>query len=154
MIFLRDNELLESELTFDHVKPRLLGHWGTCPGLILVWSHLNLLIRNHNLDMIYVIGPGHGAPAALASLWLEGSLEKFYPGRYDLDRQGLRRLISEFSLPGGFPRSVSIAFPVPFSLSPSSPLELNHKANSPVSPHASTATSILKALAPSMREES
>ncbi|KAH8747732.1 XFP N-terminal domain-containing protein [Diaporthe sp. PMI_573] len=111
MIFLRDNELLESELTFDHVKPRLLGHWGTCPGLILVWSHLNLLIRNHNLDMIYVIGPGHGAPAALASLWLEGSLEKFYPGRYDLDRQGLRRLISEFSLPGGFPSHINSESP-------------------------------------------
>ncbi|CCF33249.1 xylulose-5-phosphate phosphoketolase, partial [Colletotrichum higginsianum] len=80
MIFLRDNVLLESELKLEHIKPRLLGHWGTCPGLILVWSHLNRLIRNHDMDMIYVIGPGHGAPAALAALWLEGSLERFYPG--------------------------------------------------------------------------
>jgi len=59
MIFLADNVLLKDELKPDHIKPRLLGHWGTCPGLILVWSHLNLLIRNHDLDMIYVVGPGH-----------------------------------------------------------------------------------------------
>ncbi|KAJ4285981.1 hypothetical protein N0V88_008168 [Collariella sp. IMI 366227] len=104
MIFLSDNVLLESDLQLEHVKPRLLGHWGTCPGLILVWSHLNLLIRNHDLDMIYVIGPGHGAPAALASLWLEGSLEKFYPGEYDCNAEGLKNLITRFSVPGGFPR--------------------------------------------------
>jgi len=130
MIFLRDNVLLESQLQFDHIKPRLLGnwppsgspaikyqqsvlticinrhlgHWGTCPGLILVWSHLDLLIRNHDLDMIHVIGPGHGAPAALAALWLEGSLEKFYPGEYDRNAAGLRNLITRFSVPGGFPR--------------------------------------------------
>jgi xylulose-5-phosphate/fructose-6-phosphate phosphoketolase len=133
MIFLRDNELLESDLTFDHVKPRLLGHWGTCPGIILVWSHLNLLIRNHDLDMIFVIGPGHGAPAALASLWLEGSLEKFYPGRYDLNRQGLRRLINEFSFPLGFPRFVSVALPLPSLLSASLPVP-SYKANSPIRP--------------------
>lgn len=82
------------------------GHWGTCPGLILVWSHLNLLIRDHDLNMIFVIGPGHGAPAALASLWLEGSLEKFYPGEYDRNAAGLRKLITRFSVPGGFPRYV------------------------------------------------
>jgi xylulose-5-phosphate/fructose-6-phosphate phosphoketolase len=123
MIFLSDNVLLESELKPEHIKPRLLGtpsptslpflisdltelpgHWGTCPGLILVWSHLNLLIRNHDLDMIYVVGPGHGAPAALAALWLEGSLEKFYPGEYDRNAEGLRNLITRFSVPGGFPR--------------------------------------------------
>lgn len=136
MIFLKDNVLLESELQFDHIKPRLLGklnippspslprpgalpkiynfadlppgHWGTCPGLILVWSHLNLLIRNHNLEMIYVVGPGHGAPAALASLWLEGSLERFYPGQYDRSAAGLRNLITRFSVPGGFPRYVMV----------------------------------------------
>lgn len=80
------------------------GHWGTCPGLILVWSHLNLLIRNHDMDMIYVIGPGHGAPAALASLWLEGSLGRFYPDKYSLTKEGLHNLITKFSVPGGFPR--------------------------------------------------
>jgi xylulose-5-phosphate/fructose-6-phosphate phosphoketolase len=80
------------------------GHWGTCPGLILVWSHLNLLIRNHGMDMIYVVGPGHGAPAALASLYLEGSLQRFYPGKYDVSEEGIRNLISGFSVPAGFPR--------------------------------------------------
>ncbi|KAJ3469481.1 hypothetical protein MRS44_003546 [Fusarium solani] len=103
MIFLRDNVLLERDLRLEDVKPRLLGHWGTCPGLILVWSHLNLLIRNHDLDMIYVIGPGHGAPAALASLWLEGSLERFFPQKYGVNKDGLRNLITGFSVPGGFP---------------------------------------------------
>ncbi|EEY16637.1 xylulose-5-phosphate phosphoketolase [Verticillium alfalfae VaMs.102] len=111
MIFLQDNALLESDLTFDHVKPRLLGHWGTCPGLILVWSHLNLLIRNHDLEMIYVIGPGHGAPAALASLWLEGSLERFYPKQYPVNRKGLSNLISGFSVPGGFPSHINSETP-------------------------------------------
>ncbi|KAK4185228.1 phosphoketolase [Podospora australis] len=111
MIFLRDNVLLESELQREHVKPRLLGHWGTCPGLILVQSHLNLLIRNHDLNMIYVIGPGHGAPAALAALWLEGSLEKFYPGEYDLSYSGLKNLITRFSVPGGFPSHINAETP-------------------------------------------
>ncbi|KAK2051989.1 XFP domain-containing protein [Colletotrichum caudatum] len=111
MIFLRDNVLLESELKLEHIKPRLLGHWGTCPGLILVWSHLNRLIRNHDMDMIYVIGPGHGAPAALAALWLEGSLEKFYPGQYDVSKQGLHNLITRFSVPGGFPSHINSETP-------------------------------------------
>jgi xylulose-5-phosphate/fructose-6-phosphate phosphoketolase len=104
MIFLKDNVLLDRDLKLEDVKPRLLGHWGTCPGLILVWSHLNLLIRNHDMDMIYVIGPGHGAPAALAALWLEGSLQKFYPDRYAVTKDGLSNLITGFSVPGGFPR--------------------------------------------------
>jgi xylulose-5-phosphate/fructose-6-phosphate phosphoketolase len=111
MIFLRDNVLLESDLQLDDVKPRLLGHWGTCPGLILLWSHLNLLIRDHDLDMVYVIGPGHGAPAALAALWLEGSLEKFYPNEYDRDAVGLRNLITRFSVPGGFPSHINAETP-------------------------------------------
>ncbi|KAL1851329.1 hypothetical protein VTK73DRAFT_9457 [Phialemonium thermophilum] len=111
MIFLRDNVLLESELKLEHVKPRLLGHWGTCPGLILVWSHLNLLIRKHDLNMIYVVGPGHGAPAALAALWLEGSLQKYYPGEYDRDAAGLRNLITRFSVPGGFPSHINAETP-------------------------------------------
>jgi len=72
-----------------------------------VWAHLNLLIRNRDLEMIYVIGPGHGAPAALAALWLEGSLARFYPGEYGCDGEGLRNLITRFSVPGGFPRYVN-----------------------------------------------
>ncbi|KAL8383316.1 hypothetical protein RB595_006863 [Gaeumannomyces hyphopodioides] len=111
MIFLRDNVFLKSELTFEHIKPRLLGHWGTCPGLILIWSQLNLVIRNHNVDMIQVIGPGHGAPAALAALWLEGSLEKFYPNEYMRDAEGLRNLITRFSVPGGFPSHINAETP-------------------------------------------
>jgi xylulose-5-phosphate/fructose-6-phosphate phosphoketolase len=107
MIFLKDNVLLERDLRLQDVKPRLLGHWGTCPGLILVWSHLNRLIRNHDMDMIYVIGPGHGAPAALAALWLEGSLERFYPDRYAVSKDGLRNLITGFSVPGGFPSHIN-----------------------------------------------
>ncbi|KAF2457710.1 putative D-xylulose 5-phosphate/D-fructose 6-phosphate phosphoketolase [Lineolata rhizophorae] len=109
-IFLRDDTLLERELTFDDVKPRLLGHWGTCPGLVLVYSHLNYLICKHDLEMIYVVGPGHGAPAILASLWLEGSLAKFYP-EYALDKQGLSNMIQRFSTTGGFPSHINAETP-------------------------------------------
>ncbi|KAM0436590.1 hypothetical protein ACHAPT_002298 [Fusarium lateritium] len=111
MIFLRDNVMIERDLKLEDVKPRLLGHWGTCPGIILVWSHLNLLIRNHDLDVIYVIGPGHGAPAALASLWLEGSLERFFPQKYGVNKDGLRNLITGFSVPGGFPSHINSETP-------------------------------------------
>ncbi|KFA65761.1 hypothetical protein S40285_07099 [Stachybotrys chlorohalonatus IBT 40285] len=111
MIFLRDNVLVERDLKLEDVKPRLLGHWGTCPGLILVWSHLNLLIRSHEMDMIYVIGPGHGAPAALASLWLEGSLQRFYPDKYARNKEGLTNLISNFSVPAGFPSHINSETP-------------------------------------------
>ncbi|MCJ1314060.1 hypothetical protein MMC25_007740 [Agyrium rufum] len=110
MIFLKDNILLERDLTFDDIKPRLLGHWGTCPGLILVYAHLNFLIQKHDLDMIFVVGPGHGAPAILATLWLEGSLGKFYP-KYASNREGLQALISGFSTPAGFPSHISAQVP-------------------------------------------
>lgn len=83
----------------------LSGHWGTCPGLILVYSHLNFLIKTLDLDMLYVVGPGHGAPGMLAALWIEGSLEKFYP-QYSRDAQGLHNLISTFSTTKGLPRLV------------------------------------------------
>ncbi|KAL7791888.1 XFP N-terminal domain-containing protein [Trichoderma ceciliae] len=107
MIFLKDNVLLERDLRLEDVKPRLLGHWGTCPGIILIWSHLNLLIRESSVDMLFVIGPGHGAPAALACLWLEGSLERFYPDKYQTNKEGLRNLITKFSVPGGFPSHIN-----------------------------------------------
>ncbi|OQE19828.1 hypothetical protein PENSTE_c014G05464 [Penicillium steckii] len=110
MIFLRDNTLLRRDLTADDIKPRLLGHWGTCPGLILVYSHLNYLIRTRNLDMLYVVGPGHGAPAILASLWLEGSLEKFYP-QYSRDATGLHNLVSSFSTTAGLPSHINAETP-------------------------------------------
>ncbi|EWG44569.1 hypothetical protein FVEG_15677 [Fusarium verticillioides 7600] len=111
MIFLKDNVLLERDLKAEDIKPRLLGHWGTCPGIILVWSHLNLLIRNYDLEVIFVIGPGHGAPAALASLWLEGSLERFFPQKYGVSKDGLRNLITGFSVPGGFPSHINSETP-------------------------------------------
>ncbi|KAK5146926.1 hypothetical protein LTR04_000942 [Oleoguttula sp. CCFEE 6159] len=110
MIFLKDNVLLERDLTFEDIKPRLLGHWGTCPGLILVYSHLNYLISKHDLDMIFVVGPGHGAPAILASLWLEGSMERYYP-QYSRNKQGLHNLISGFSTPGGLPSHINAETP-------------------------------------------
>ncbi|KAH7170095.1 XFP N-terminal domain-containing protein [Dactylonectria macrodidyma] len=111
MIFLKDNVLIEKDLKLEDVKPRLLGHWGTCPGLILVWSHLNLFIRKHDLDVMFVVGPGHGAPAALAALWLEGSLEKFFPEKYPTDKSGLNNLITKFSTPGGFPSHINSETP-------------------------------------------
>ena len=87
-----------------------IGHWGTCPGLTLVYSHLNLLATKHKQDIIYVVGPGHGAPAILACLWLEGSLEKFYP-EYGRNREGLHRLITKFSTPGGLPSHINAETP-------------------------------------------
>lgn len=110
MIFLQDNVLLERDLQFSDIKPRLLGHWGTCPGLTLVYSHLNLLIKQHDLDMIYVVGPGHGAPSILANLWLEGSLARFCPD-CSQDAKGLNALITGFSTTGGFPSHINAETP-------------------------------------------
>ncbi|PYH41359.1 putative phosphoketolase [Aspergillus saccharolyticus JOP 1030-1] len=110
MIFLQDNVLMKRELKHEDIKPRLLGHWGTCPGLILVYSHLNYLVRKQDLNMLYVVGPGHGAPALLASLWLEGSLGKFYP-EYSRNMDGLRQLISTFSTSAGLPSHINAETP-------------------------------------------
>ncbi|KAI0346138.1 D-xylulose 5-phosphate/D-fructose 6-phosphate phosphoketolase [Trametopsis cervina] len=110
MIFLRDNTLLERELTEDDIKPRLLGHWGTCPGLSLVYAHANILIRKTKQSILYVVGPGHGAPAILACLWLENSLAAFWP-RNTRDAHGLHNLITTFSAPGGFPSHINAETP-------------------------------------------
>lgn len=110
MIFLSDNALLKRELVFDDIKPRLLGHWGTCPGLTLIYAHLNYLVKKTGSKVIYVVGPGHGAPAILASLWLEGSLELFYP-EYSRNEQGLHNLITGFSTPHGFPSHICAETP-------------------------------------------
>ncbi|GAP66945.1 phosphoketolase [Mizugakiibacter sediminis] len=101
-IYLLDNPLLREPLTLDHVKPRLLGHWGTTPGLNFVYAHLNRAIRARDLDMIFVAGPGHGGPALVANTYLEGSYSELYPnvGR---DAEGMRRLFRQFSFPGGIP---------------------------------------------------
>jgi xylulose-5-phosphate/fructose-6-phosphate phosphoketolase len=92
------------------ISNHIIGHWGTCPGLILVYSHLNLLIQKDNLNMIFVTGPGHGAPALLASLWLEGSISKFYPD-ISMSKAGLEKLVSGFSTPGGFPSHINAQTP-------------------------------------------
>ena len=78
-IYLLDNPLLRSPLSIEHVKPRLLGHWGTTPGLNFIYAHLNRIINRHDLDMIFVAGPGHGGPALFANAWLEGSYGELYP---------------------------------------------------------------------------
>ncbi|KAL2868254.1 putative phosphoketolase [Aspergillus lucknowensis] len=110
MIFLQDNVLLKRDLKADDIKPRLLGHWGTCPALILIYSHLNHLIKKQSLDMLYVVGPGHGAPALLATLWLEGSLGKFY-SEYSKGKDGLHNLISTFSTSAGLPSHINAETP-------------------------------------------
>jgi xylulose-5-phosphate/fructose-6-phosphate phosphoketolase len=99
MIYLRDNPLLKEPLSMEHIKARLLGHWGSDPGQCLVWVHLNRLIKQHDLNMIYISGPGHGAPASLANAYLEGTYSEIYPDKSQ-DKEGLREFFKQFSFPG------------------------------------------------------
>jgi xylulose-5-phosphate/fructose-6-phosphate phosphoketolase len=101
-IYLYDNPLLKEPLRLEHIKPRLLGHWGTTPGLNFIYVHCNRLIREHDLDMIYVTGPGHGGPAVVANTYLEGTYSEFYPD-VPQTAEGLKRLFTQFSFPGGIP---------------------------------------------------
>src|SRR5689334_22695187 len=101
-IYLHDNPLLREPLKLEHIKPRLLGHWGTTPGLNFIWAHLNRLIRRDDLDMIYVTGPGHGGPGVVANAWLEGTYSEIYPD-VSRDEPGMKRLFTQFSFPGGIP---------------------------------------------------
>ncbi|HET8719210.1 MAG TPA: phosphoketolase family protein [Nocardioidaceae bacterium] len=105
-IYLMGNPLLREPLRPEHVKPRLLGHWGTTPGLTFVYAHLNRVISQRDLDLMYVIGPGHGGPGLLAAAWLEGTYSEVYP-EVDRDEEGLRRLFTRFSFPGGVPSHVA-----------------------------------------------
>ena len=105
-IYLLDNPLLREPLEPQHVKPRLLGHWGTTPGINFVYAHMNRVIRNWDLNAIYVIGPGHGGPAAVANAYLEGTYTEMYP-HVTRDVEGLRRLFRQFSFPGGIPSHVA-----------------------------------------------
>ena len=105
-IYLLDNPLLREPLRVEHVKPRLLGHWGTSPGLSLVYAHMNRAIRARELEAMYVIGPGHGGPAIVANAWLEGTYSEVYP-EVSLDEEGMRRLFRQFSFPGGIPSHVA-----------------------------------------------
>jgi len=101
-IYLYDNPLLRERLRLEHIKPRLLGHWGTTPGLNFVYVHLNRLIKQYDLDAIFVTGPGHGGPAVVANTYLEGTYSEVYPN-VSLDEAGLKRLFTQFSFPGGIP---------------------------------------------------
>jgi xylulose-5-phosphate/fructose-6-phosphate phosphoketolase len=105
-IYLRANPLLREPLTPEHIKPRLLGHWGTSPGLNLCYVHLNRVIKERDLDMMYVIGPGHGGPAAVANAWLEGTYSEVYPP-VSRDAAGMASLFRQFSFPGGVPSHVA-----------------------------------------------
>ncbi|WP_454122935.1 phosphoketolase family protein [Kosakonia sp. Marseille-Q7440] len=101
-IYLMDNPLLREPLKPEHIKPRLLGHWGTTPGLNFIYAHLNRAIRQHDLNMIYICGPGHGGPGMVANTWLEGSYSEIYP-QVSQDAQGMKTLFRQFSFPGGIP---------------------------------------------------
>ncbi|HZE99714.1 MAG TPA: phosphoketolase family protein [Planctomycetota bacterium] len=105
-IYLFDNPLLKQPLKREHVKPRLLGHWGTTPGLNFMYVHLNRVIRRDNLSMLYIIGPGHGGPALVAQAWMEGTYSEVYPN-IGQDEEGMKRLFTQFSFPGGIPSHVA-----------------------------------------------
>jgi xylulose-5-phosphate/fructose-6-phosphate phosphoketolase len=105
-IYLYDNPLLKQPLTKEHIKPRLLGHWGTTPALNFIYVHLNRMIKKHDLSMIYITGPGHGGPGLVANTYLEGTYTEVYPN-VSQDEEGLRRLFKQFSFPGGIPSHVA-----------------------------------------------
>ncbi len=109
-IYLKENPLLRQPLTPEHIKPRLLGHWGTSPGLSFIYVHLNRIITEHDADIIYLAGPGHGGPALVANVYLEGTYSEIYPG-IGRDADGMRRLFRQFSTPGGVPSHVSVQTP-------------------------------------------
>src|SRR4051812_32078822 len=112
-IYLQANPLLREPLRPEHVKPRLLGHWGTSPGLSLLYAHMNRLIRKRNIDAIFLAGPGHGGPALIANVWLEGTWSEIYPD-VSRDGEGMKLLFRQFSTPYGVPSHVSP--PVPGSI--------------------------------------
>src|SRR5579883_148556 len=109
-IYLQDNPLLREPLRPEQIKPRLLGHWGTSPALTFIYVHLNRLIRERDANVIYLAGPGHGGPALLANVYLEGTYSEVYP-EITRDEAGLHRLFRQFSTPGGVPSHVSVPTP-------------------------------------------
>src|SRR5204863_7360151 len=104
--YLYDNPLLKAALRKEHVKPRLVGHWGTTPGLNFIYVHLNRVIKERDLNMIYIIGPGHGGPGIVANTWLEGTYSEVYPN-ISQDEEGMQTLFKQFSFPGGLPSHVA-----------------------------------------------
>ena len=105
-IYLLDNPLLKEPLKIEHVKPRLLGHWGTTPGLNFIYVHLNRLIKAQDLNTIYIAGPGHGGPGLVANTYLEGTYTEYY-SNISQDEDGIKRLFKQFSFPGGIPSHVA-----------------------------------------------
>ena len=105
-IYLYNNPLLKQPLTLAHIKPRLLGHWGTTPGLNFIYAHLNRVIKEHDLNVINITGPGHGGPGLVANAYLEGTYSEFYPN-ISQDEDGMKRLFKQFSFPGGIPSHVA-----------------------------------------------
>ncbi len=105
-IYLLANPLLRAPLSLDHIKRRLLGHWGTTPGLNFMYVHMNRLIRKHDIDAIFIAGPGHGGPGVVANTYLEGTYSEIYP-MVSRDTAGLQRLFKQFSFPGGIPSHVA-----------------------------------------------
>jgi xylulose-5-phosphate/fructose-6-phosphate phosphoketolase len=101
-IYLYDNPLLKRPLKREHIKPRLLGHWGTTPGLNFIYAHLNRIIKARDLSVLYIAGPGHGGPGLVANVYLEGTYSEVYPN-ISRDEAGLHRLFKQFSFPGGIP---------------------------------------------------
>ncbi len=101
-IYLLDNPLLKQPLKLEHIKPRLLGHWGTTPGLNFIYAHLNRIIKRDDLNIIYITGPGHGGPGLVANTWLEGTYSEIYPN-ISRDADGMKKLFRQFSFPGGIP---------------------------------------------------
>ncbi len=109
-IYLYDNPLLKVPLAPEHIKPRLVGHWGTTPGLNFIYVHLNRVIQQHDLNVLYVTGPGHGGPALVANTWLEGSYSECYPD-VSQNEAGMKKLFTQFSFPGGIPSHVAAETP-------------------------------------------
>lgn len=105
-IYLMDNPLLHRPLQLNDIKPRLLGHWGTTPGLNFIYAHMNRLIKDHDLNMIYLAGPGHGGPGVVSNVYLEGTYSEFYPD-ITQDTEGMQKLFKQFSFPGGIPSHVA-----------------------------------------------
>ena len=109
-IYLMANPLLREPLTAEHIKPRLLGHWGTSPGLSFVYAHASRLVRETGQELLYLAGPGHGGPALVAAGYLEGTYTETFP-EVTQDAEGMRRLFRQFSAPGGIPSHVSVTTP-------------------------------------------
>src|SRR5205814_2343399 len=105
-IYLMANPLLKEPLRLEHIKPRLLGHWGTTPGLNFIYVHLNRMIKAYDLDVIYIAGPGHGGPGIVANTWLEGTYSETY-AHVPQNPRGMQRLFKQFSFPGGIPSHVA-----------------------------------------------